>query len=302
MNTIEVGAHVYSHKLQARAKLPNKFQEGSASCNLTKALQTKFQVSRNVFEVNEELFLARMSKWNWFVAIISTAAIALAPLLALDSRQEMMMDLCDRVQKGGVEATRDVQKMCQHQLSMGRIDVFGLLKLPFDGFAIASVLVSCWVSAFNWFRFISGIFRSTRQFTDGSCRLYVLGAMTRQANVEEWSMKQDKLLEVALAEEKQDHSVKDLIGDSMLDLTKVEDIETWWQLRKFLQVDFVDKSANMDFAATMTSLLLLSLAMAALIDWMVHDTTVHPGLLLTFILILSLGPCALPCFKSWKLA
>lgn len=284
VNTIEVGAHVYCHKLQARAKLPNKFQEGSASCSLTRTLQTKFQISQNVFELNEQLFLARMSKWNWFVAIISTAAIGLAPLLAIDSRQEMMIHLCESVRTGSIEATGDVEKMCQHQLSKGRIEVCGLLKLPFDYFAVVFVLVSCWVSAFNWFRFISGIFRSVQQFEDGSRRLYVLGAMTRQANAEEWGTKQGKLLEVALEEENQGHSVKDLIGDSMLGLTKVEDIEAWWQ-RKFLQVDFVDKSASMDFAVTMTSLLLLSLSMAALIDWMVHDTTVHPGLLLTFILI-----------------
>ena len=126
----------------------------------------------------------------------------------------------------------------------------------------------------------------TQNFEDGSHRLYVFSAMTRQARVEELSMKERRLLQAALEEERQTHSVRDVVGDSLLDLTKAEDIQTWWKLRKILQVDLVDESASMDFLVTMTSVH-ISIMTAALIDWLVHDSKVHPGLVLTLLLIAS---------------
>ena len=39
-----------------------------------------------------------------------------------------------------------------------------------------------------------------------------------------------------------------------LDLTKTQDIQAWWKLRKYIQVDFVDESAIMESRLAVSSL------------------------------------------------
>ena len=83
--------------------------------------------------------------------------------------------------------------------------------------------------------------------------------------------------------------VREFLGDvGTLDLTKLEDVHTWWRVRRFLQLDFVDESAGMDVAATTTALLLCSITIAGLLDWFVHDTQFTAGLAGTIILITAL--------------
>ena len=73
-----------------------------------------------------------------------------------------------------------------------------------------------------------------------------------------------------------------------LDLAKLEDIHTCWRVRRFLQLDFVDESAGMNVAATTTALLLCSITIAGLLDWLVHDTGFTAGLAGTIILTTAL--------------
>ena len=82
--------------------------------------------------------------------------------------------------------------------------------------------------------------------------------------------------------------VRQFLDVDKLDLAKLEDIHTWWRVRRFLQLDFVDESAGMNVAATATALLLCSITIAGLLDWLVHDTGFTAGLAGTIILTTAL--------------
>ena len=92
--------------------LPDKFQEGAADCKLAKAFKTEFQTFRTLSQVVRQLSGVRTSAWAWCVTIISTTAIAVAPILALDPRAEMISRLCQDVQTHSTEATPDLERIC----------------------------------------------------------------------------------------------------------------------------------------------------------------------------------------------
>jgi len=62
------------------------------------------------------------------------------------------------------------------------------------------------------------------------------------------------------------------------DLSKSSEINSWWQSRRYIEIDFVDEFAINDYCAALTALLVLFLMRSASGDWLLHANPLCPGL------------------------
>ncbi|CAJ1456705.1 unnamed protein product [Effrenium voratum] len=74
-----------------------------------------------------------------------------------------------------------------------------------------------------------------------------------------------------------------------LDLLDHTDVQAWWELRRYIQVDFVDESAIMDSCVAMTAILLASLGVGGVLDWLVNRDLFSKGFLLLVVLACALS-------------
>ncbi|CAK9020352.1 Uncharacterized protein SCF082_LOCUS14881 [Durusdinium trenchii] len=64
----------------------------------------------------------------------------------------------------------------------------------------------------------------------------------------------------------------------------VEDVEAWWAVRRYIQIDFKDESAIMDACGAIVFLLLLGLLFTGIVEWSLHSDPFSPGFLLILML------------------
>ncbi|CAE7873716.1 unnamed protein product [Symbiodinium microadriaticum] len=291
VEAIDTGAHVAKHKLTAR----NEFRESSPSKKVAtnrasaflEHLRVDSQFEATPADFESKLFAGRILWWHRLVIAASTVAAALMPLLAAKSRHVMFAGLCEEDHLD--DLTDAMQKACKKWTEVPTVSLLGWIDLPL--WEVVRHFCVGGICGQQWYKFMSGILRTTQSFRQNASRLLVFLAKTKQANKESWSARERWRL-ASLNKENEEYLAQVLADGGSdvgtLDLTKLEDVHTWWRVRGFLQLDFVDESAGMDVAATTTALLLWSITIAGLLDWFVHDTHFTAGFVGTIILTIAL--------------
>ncbi|CAJ1414736.1 unnamed protein product [Effrenium voratum] len=167
------------------------------------------------------------------------------------------------------------------------------------------IVITATISSWSWRNTISGIFSSTKGMKDNQVQL-LLFSLISSGSIELLSAKERKALE---STNLKDSPVKDkyidlkkgslksritqstekpnVFDDLLLQkVTCVADIEKWWAVRRYIQIDFKDESAIVDACGAIVFLLLLGLLFSGVVDWSLHTDAFSPGFLL--ILMLSL--------------
>ena len=307
VEALDTGAHVSKHKLKARKEFriesspltrkPKKVATHRASDFLNVlGVESQFEATPALFE--SKLRKVHIPWWHYLVIAASSVAAALMPLFAVNCRQVMFKGLCKE------DVLQDaIKNACGRWSEIPKVSLLGWFELPSEDL-LWNVFVGV-VCGVQWYKFISGILRTTQSFRQNAGRLLAFLAKTEQANVDSWSAREKRRLRsLTLALKSHEPGaagiadvenvenveyVRQFLGEvGTLDLTKLEDVHTWWRVRRFLQLDFVDESAGMDVAATTTALLLFSVTIAGLLDWFVHDTQFTAGLAGTIILTVAL--------------
>ena len=70
----------------------------------------------------------------------------------------------------------------------------------------------------------------------------------------------------------------------LANVKSVEDVEAWWAVRRYIQIDFKDESAIMDACGAIVFLLLLGLLFTGIVEWSLHSDPFSPGFLLILML------------------
>ncbi|CAE7201385.1 unnamed protein product [Symbiodinium necroappetens] len=267
VEAIDTGAHVAKHKLTARKEFRESSPSKKVATNRASAflehlrVESEFEATPADFE--SKLFAGRILWWHRLVIAASTVTAALMPLLAAKSRHVMFAGLCEEDHLDSDDLTDAMQKACKKWREVPTVPLLGWIDLPL--WEVVRHFCVGGICGQQWYKFMSGILRTTQSFRQNASRLLVFLAKTKQANKESWSARERRRL-ASLNKENEEYMAQVLADGGSdvgtLDLTKLEDVHTWWRVRRFLQLDFVDESAGMDVAATTTALLLWSITIA----------------------------------------
>ncbi|CAE7670537.1 unnamed protein product, partial [Symbiodinium necroappetens] len=126
-------------------------------------------------------------------------------------------------------------------------------------------------------------------------QLLVFTTLTNYSKVDTWSKKDRSSLKSILysnhnalgglpSDEDLQRCLDEALGTDRLDLMCLEDIKAWWDLRRYIQIDFMDESAMMDYCGVLTIILLICFGLAGVMDWIAHADPCSPGLLLILVL------------------
>eukprot|EP00913_Durusdinium_trenchii_P035539 g33258.t1 len=80
-----------------------------------------------------------------------------------------------------------------------------------------------------------------------------------------------------------------IFSTERLDLTNLDDVKAWWDLRRYIQVDFLDESAAMDYCGVLTLQLTLCFMVTGAFDWLANGDVFSPGIILVVLLVACLG-------------
>jgi len=174
---------------------------------------------------------------------------------------------------------------------------------------LAAVLKS-YGASLSWFVLVVGILSTTLTMRENARQLLLFASLTSYSNIDEWSKKhREELgsvlenalgnersstasslhLEEPMSERRLQRALDKRIGRERLDLMDLEDIKAWRDLRGYIQIDFLDESAMVDFCGVLTLLLLLCFACSGCFDWIANADPFSPGLILVAILSICLG-------------
>ncbi|CAE7942129.1 unnamed protein product [Symbiodinium sp. KB8] len=160
-------------------------------------------------------------------------------------------------------------------------------------FLLAVFLRTCF-AATSWFHLIRGILCTTACMKGNAYQLLVFTTLTNYSKVDTWSKKDRSSLKSILysnhnalgglpSDEDLQRCLDEALGTDRLDLMCLEDIKAWWDLRRYIQIDFMDESAMMDYCGVLTIILLICFGLAGVMDWIAHADPCSPGLLLILV-------------------
>lgn len=309
VSMIEVGAHVFWHKEQNRMEIQKDGTDSDRKAlQLLKQLEARFpqyfkpnhHAHCNAEDIQREMsqLSHRASSLENFVIYFSTLCMFIG-MLYLQSRTEEAVTLV-RCADMSCEGLREV-KILGKQMRLHWI-------------SFVHIVVVVYLSTRHWFIFLQGILFTTKRFQDNTNQLLLFTALSEQAQVDMWSAVNRKNLReilmtvnptsgrsnvghLSVSEVELKQQINRHLDGDILDLKKMVDIQAWWKLRKYIQIDFVDESAVMDFCAASSTILFLSLASCGILDWILNRDPFSRGLALIFILVSALNYAILRVFQ-----
>lgn len=294
VNVVEIYAHVACHKARAERELEST---ASAKKKLDKLKETipwlyDSSIARNTAEVGQ-------------AAAFNFSTLSIENVLVTTSTACMFVGLCFMIFAVGWKRQHNI-------LPDWSISFMNLFDLNISW--AAQNLVTVCMAYNNWKRFLKGVLSSVSRITQNKNQLLIFMALTKNHKVDQWS-ESSRLAIWQLLDQlehgdsranlehgnccKKDGSyitpsglqfrLQEDLEDAMLDLKNADDILTWWALRKYIQTDFLDESAIMDFCCLLTVMLLLFFSVAILVSWMMHRTVWTCGVFVGGCMALTLG-------------
>jgi len=267
VSIIEIEAHVNCNKAEVEEKLLDEVRD---------AFDKFHSDVRDLRENNEG---SPITKIDWFVIIVSTVCM-LVGLLWMKLTVESKVSASLRGDAANVQ--------------------FLGWQMPLA--VLVSSLTSVLLTCHSWWCMTITLMTSNSLVGRNVDELLLFTAMPTDANPELWDTTNRQSLRRLLtsserltASKRQEADVMpadEMTIDGMFaemkferfDMTNRVAVTVWWSLRKYIQVDFLEKSTTMDFCSCMSIMLLLTFITSASLDWMVHRDPFALGLILSVIL------------------
>ena len=245
IHIIEVSVEVHKHKEAALKKLNSKMEK------IVDELRWSVKgehIPRNFDQVNS--MRGKILRSPLELCLSAGSAIVLTV---------GMLFLQLRVDRGNANS----EKL---RLAMVRIFSFGLsgslsinspisqTDIPWTR-VVSSVCISA-LGGYSWFRAIAGILASTRLIRTNRDQLLLFLYESSDRNNEYVSDSERRSLGGGQGLSEDRHVFAPLV---LRKATKAEDVKAWWELRRFIQVDFTDESAIMDACGFVVIVLILGL-------------------------------------------
>lgn len=284
VHAVEVSAHISYHKKEVKKKMESDSKQNHRSKQLLRVLETRFKnLYRPMRETKvvhvDDIILKLESGWANVLVHGSTVFVALGyACLQINSWTAV-------AETSGTN---------------GKVSIGGMVNVPkISVVQLLSSFVSCYFTVNNWHRLMKCLCSMTQRIENNTKQLLLFTTLTVQTSGELWSSENrhtlDQILQmdaggksVGSTQDKLDTScMSKLEGlwDHPIDLLELGDIQTWWHLRNYTQVDFEDESAMMNFSSALTFMLLVCFALSGYTDWMIHNSPFSPGLLLACFLV-----------------
>lgn len=178
------------------------------------------------------------------------------------------------------------------------------LNCSMDWVVLTTALIKSYGAAASWFHLVVNIICVSQGMNHNAQQLLLFSTLTSYSNVESWSGNDRESLRSILSnalssnnnagdkvitENQLRDALDRLMGLEKLDLTNVDDIQAWWDLRKYIQVDFLDESAAMDFCGVLTLQLIACFMFTGAFDWLANGDIFSPGIMLVMMLVACLS-------------
>lgn len=193
----------------------------------------------------------------------------------------------------------------QEAIRQGKMSTGELPELRFEsswdwlGFTLC--MLKSYGAAISWFHLVANILCISKGMDQNAKQLLLFSTLTSYSSIESWSRQNREILRSILAnalsnnnnvggdavitENQLRHALERIIGAEKLDLMNVDDIKAWWELRKYIQVDFLDESAAMDFCGVLTLQLILCFMVTGAFDWLANGDLFSPGINIVVMLV-----------------
>jgi len=165
---------------------------------------------------------------------------------------------------------------------------------------IGGLLTRSLFAASSWYSLVRGILCTTAHMKSNANQLLLFTTLTNYSKVDTWSKKDRTSLKSVLFnnqavgfggglpdDDDLQHILDGMLGKDRLDLMNLDDIKAWWDLRRYVQIDFMDESAMMDYCGVLVIMLLACFVLSGVLDWLAHADVFSPGI----ILVVTLGVC-----------
>lgn len=262
VSIIEINAHVNCNKAEVEEKLLDEVQDVIKNFH------------EDVGELRGNHEGSAITKIDWFVIIVSTVCMLLGLLwmkLAVESKVSASL-------RGDAANVQFLGWQMPLAVLMS---------------SLTSVLLTC----SYWFRMTKKLMSKMSLVGRNVDELLLFTAMPTNANPELWDKtNRQSLRRLITSREGLTTSERQMANQNSLaelfaklkfkrfDMTARDDVADWWSLRKYILVDFLEKSTTMDYCSCMSIMLLLTFITSASLDWMVHRDPWAHGFILSVIL------------------
>ena len=238
------------------------------------------------------------------VIIVSSSVVMFLGMFLLQLRVNPRAEAAERLQT-------TMQRDTSLGLSTGLLQGESWLRLVTVG--VVSIQ-----SSLSWFLTVARIFSSALKMQKNRKQLLIFSYMSSQS-IEYLSASDRTVLKEVLDEA----SMKLVDEDMHLDFNRshngvecngnksdvfaklnlgnvknVKDIETWWALRRYIQIDFKDESAIMDACGVIVFLLILAFLFSGVVEWSLRGDPLSLGFLLICALCFTLTFAMFRAFEA----